>query len=259
VIQQQQRRHLPDLVLALSTVAVLTVGIFMAFLYAPTDRVQGHAQRIFYVHVPMAWLAYLAFTVVFVGSIGYLWKRSLRMDRLARSSAELGFLFTTLVLITGSIWGRPIWGAWWSWDARLTTTLILWFIYLGYFMVRSYAGDQERAARYAAVLGIVGMIDIPIIHMSVRWWRTLHPEPVVLDTSGPNLPGSMLATLLVCFLGFTLLYVYLLVQKTRLEFVRDRLAERELTAMLATGSREHDSRVNAGRMTPEASGRPEGI
>jgi heme exporter protein C len=137
--------------------------------------------------------------------------------------------------------------------------LILWFIYLGYFMVRSYAGDQERAARYAAVLGIVGMIDIPIIHMSVRWWRTLHPEPVVLDTSGPNLPGSMLATLLVCFLGFTLLYVYLLVQKTRLEFVRDRLAERELTAMLATGSREHDSRVNAGRMTPEASGRPEGI
>src|SRR5690606_2938963 len=151
-------------------VAIVLVGIYMAFQYAPTDRVQGHAQRIFYIHVPMAWLAYLAYAVLFVGAIGYLWKKDWKWDRLARASAELGFLFTSLVLISGSLWGRPIWGTWWQWEARLTTTLILWFIYLGYFMLRSYAGDREKAARHSAVLGIIGMIDIPIIHQSVKWW-----------------------------------------------------------------------------------------
>ena len=231
--------------LGLLTAAVLSVGIAMAFVYAPADRVQGDAQRIFYVHVPMAWLAYLAMAVVLVGSVGYMWKRSARMDRLARSSAELGFLFTTLVLITGSLWGRPIWNAWWQWEARLTTTLILWFIYIGYFMVRAYAGDRERGARYAAVLGIIGAIDVPIIHQSVKWWRTLHPDPIVLDTSGPNLPDSMLATLLVCLAGFTLLYAYLMVQKTRVEWARDVLAERELTALLAPAIQQPERRPAA--------------
>ena len=219
--------------LGLLTVAVLTLGIFMAFVYAPTDRDQGDAQRIFYVHVPMAWLAYLAMGVVLVGSVGYMWKRSARMDRLARSSAELGFLFTTLVLITGSLWGRPIWNAWWQWEARLTTTLVLWFIFIGYFMVRAYSGDAERGARYAAVLGIIGAIDVPIIHQSVKWWWTLHPEPIVLDTAGPNLPDSMLVTLLVCLVGFTLLYAFLMVLKMQIEWARDVLAERALTALLA--------------------------
>lgn len=224
------------LVQLLGFIAVSTVlgGIVMAFLYAPTDRIQGHAQRIFYVHVPMAWLAYLAYAVILVGSIGYLWKKDFKWDRLARASAELGFVFTTLVLISGSIWGRPIWGAWWQWEARLTTTLILWFIYLGYFVVRSYAGEPERAARFAAVLGIIGAIDIPIIHQSVKWWRTLHPEPVVLDTSGPNLPDSMLATLLVMFAGFTLLFGYLVIRKTQVETIRDRIADLELESMLAS-------------------------
>jgi len=226
----------PDLtvqLLGFVAIVLLTVGIFMAFVYAPMDAVQGQAQRIFYVHVPMAWLAYLAFGVILVGSIGYLWKRDMRWDRLARSGAELGFLFTTLVLITGSLWGRPIWNTFWTWDARLTTTLILWFVYLGYFMIRSYAADAERGARYAAVLGIVGAVDVPIIHLSVQWWRTLHPEPVVLDTTGPNLPNEMLWTLLVCFAGFTLMFAYLLIQKYRIEVVRDRLADRELEALLA--------------------------
>jgi heme exporter protein C len=242
--------------LGLLTVAVLTLGIFMAFVYAPTDRDQGDAQRIFYIHVPMAWLAYLAMGVVLIGSVGYMWKRSERMDRLARSSAELGFIFTTLVLITGSLWGRPIWNTWWQWEARLTTTLILWFIFIGYFMVRAYAGDRERGARYAAVLGIIGAIDVPIIHQSVKWWRTLHPEPIVLDTSGPNLPDSMLATLLVCMAGFTLLYTYLMVQKTRIEFAKDVLAERELTALL-TPVAEPAERRPAGQMPHEVSGAAE--
>ena len=210
---------------------VVFAGIAMAFLYAPTDRVQGHAQRIFYIHVPMAWLAYLAYGVLFVGAIGYLWKRDMKWDRLARSAAELGFLFTTLVLLTGALWGRPIWGTWWQWEARLTTTLVLWFIYLGYFMLRSYAGDRERAARHSAVLGIIGAIDIPIIHQSVEWWRTLHPEPVVLDTSGPNLPDSMLASLLVAFAGFTILFAYLVKLKVSVEAARDEIDEREMTRM----------------------------
>ncbi len=219
--------------LGIATVVVLTIGIFMAFVYAPMDSVQGQAQRIFYVHVPMAWLAYLAFGVILIGSVGYLWKRDMAWDRLARSGAELGFVFTTLVLITGSLWGRPIWNTFWTWDARLTTTLILWFIYLGYFMIRSYAADAERGARYAAVLGIIGAVDVPIIHLSVQWWRTLHPQPVVLNTGGPNLPNEMLWTLLVCFAGFTMLFAYLLVLKYRIEVARDRLADRELEALLA--------------------------
>lgn len=239
--------------LGLLTVAVLTVGIFMAFVYAPTDSVQGDAQRIFYIHVPMAWLAYLAMGVVLIGSVGYMWKRSERMDRLARSSAELGFLFTTLVLITGSLWGRPIWNTWWQWEARLTTTLVLWFIFIGYFMVRAYAGDRERGARYAAVLGIIGAIDVPIIHQSVTWWRTLHPQPIVLNSGGPNLPNSMLATLMVCMAGFTLLYAYLMVQKTRVEWARDVLAERELTALLAPASETPDRRP-AGPVSRNVSG-----
>lgn len=223
---------LPTQTLGIATILTLLVGLYMAFLYAPPEALQGDTQRIFYVHVPMAWLAYLSFVVIFIGSVGYLWKRRATFDRLARCSAELGFVFTSLVLITGSLWGRPIWGTWWSWDARLTTTLILWFIYLGYFMVRAYAGDRDRAARYAAVLGIIGAVDLPIINQSVVWWRTLHPQPIVLNTSGPALPNSMLVTLLVSFAGFTLLYVYLMILKWRVETARDRLAERELTALL---------------------------
>lgn len=220
----------------LGLVSLITVGIglYMAFVYAPTDSVQGHAQRIFYIHVPMAWLAYFAYGFIFVGSVGYLWKKDLKWDRLARGAAELGFLFTTLVLISGSLWGRPIWGTWWEWDARLTTTLVLWFIYLGYFVIRSYAGDMRKGASWAAVLGLIGAIDIPIIHLSVQWWRTLHPQPVVLDTSGPNLPNSMLVSMLVMFFAFTLLFVYLLIQKVRIEKARDVIAEHELQRMLAS-------------------------
>lgn len=245
-------------VLGLLSVVVLTAGIFMAFVYAPADRVQGDAQRIVYVHAPMAWLAYVSAAALFVGSIGYLWKRSMEMDRLGRSAAELGFLFTTLTLITGSIWGRPIWGTWWEWDARLTTTLILWFIYLGYFMVRAYAGDRERGARYASVLGIIGMIDVPIIHMSVKWWRTLHPEPVVIDTSGPNMPDSMLVTLLVCFIGFTLLFGHLLIQRMQIEAVKDAIEERELTALLRGESSQQPSRLRSATVAPESSSPVEG-
>lgn len=209
----------------LGVASLILVPLSMAaiFLYAPAERVQGNVQRLFYLHLPLAWIAYLAFFIVFVGSLLYLWRRDDRWDHLAQAAAELGVVFTTLVLITGSIWARPIWGTWWSWDARLTTTLVLWFIYVGYVMVRSYAPDERRGARYAAVLGIVGFLDVPIVHQSVTWWRTLHPEPVVAAAGGPNMPATMLQTLILCLVAFTVLFAWLLEQRFRLERLRAEL------------------------------------
>jgi len=201
----------------------LIAALYGALVYAPTERIQGPVQRIFYFHVPSAWVAYLAFFVVFVASIAYLWRRSAFWDRLGRASAEVGVAFATLTIITGSIWARPIWGTWWTWDARLTTTLILWFIYLAYLALRSYVSDPNRAARYAAILGIIGFVDVPIIHMSVVWWRTLHPEPVVVRAGGPALEPPMLAALFLGLVAMTLLYVYLLIHWVMVEEVRDDL------------------------------------
>jgi heme exporter protein C len=182
--------------------------------------VQGIAQRIFYFHVPMAWTAYLAFFVVLVASIGYLWTRDLRWDTVARASVEIGLLFTTLVLITGSLWGKPIWNTWWTWDARLTSTLVLWFIYVAYVMLRAYTPDLERGARFGAVLGILGFLDVPIVHFSVQWWRGLHPSPVVVRPD-PQLPPEMRLTLVVCVTAMVLLYATFMVYRTQLERLRD--------------------------------------
>ena len=219
--------------LGIAAAVVLLFDLAAIFLYAPTERLQGPVQRIFYVHVPLAWIAYLAFFVVFVASGLYLWKRSPRWDRLARASAEIGVVCTTLVLVTGSLWAKPIWGTWWSWDARLTTTLVLWLIYLAYLVLRAYVEEPGRAARYAAVLGIVGFVDVPIIHQSVVWWRTLHPGPtVVQESGGTGLPPAMLTTLALSLVAFTLMYVYLLLEKLHIERTRDERA-RPAAASLA--------------------------
>lgn len=203
------------------TMALITLTMFLALLYAPNDDFQGLTQRIFYVHVATAWIAYLSFFVVFIGSVMFLVKRNEKWDHLAYASAELGVVFTTLVLITGSLWGRQIWGTWWVWDARLTSTLVLWLIYVGYLMLRNSSGDTPRTARFAAILGIVGFVDVPIIHMSVTWWRTLHPEPIVLRPGdGPQLPAIMLATMLLSVFSFTLLYFWLLQLRYRQEGLR---------------------------------------
>jgi heme exporter protein C len=212
--------------LVAATGLVSTLALALAVFYAPTDRVQGIVQRTFYFHVPMAWVAYLAFFVVLVASVMYLWKRDLRWDAVARASAEIGIVFTTLVLVTGSLWGKPIWNTWWTWDARLTSTLVLWFIYVAYLMLRAYTPDTERGARFGAVLGIVGFLDVPIIHFSVQWWRTLHPEPVVVR-SNPQAPPEMIATLLVALLAMTLVYATLLMFRTELERTRDENTELE--------------------------------
>jgi heme exporter protein C len=206
--------------LAAATGAMGLVALVMVVLYAPTERVQGVAQRIFYFHVPMAWTAYLAFFVVLVASVAYLWTRDLRWDAVARASVELGLLFTTLVLITGSLWGKPIWNTWWTWDARLTSTLVLWFIYVAYVMLRAYTPDLERGARFGAVLGILGFLDVPIVHFSVQWWRGLHPSPVVVRPD-PQLPPEMQLTLAVCAIAIILLYATFMVYRIQLEQLRD--------------------------------------
>jgi heme exporter protein C len=202
--------------LGLMALLAVLVGLYLAFFYAPADALQGDVQRIMYVHVPTAWIAFFAFFVVFVASVVYLWKRWPEADRLAYASAEIGVLFTALTLIDGSIWGKPTWGTWWTWDARLTTTAILLVIYVGYLMLRSFVEEPERRARLAALVGIIGFIDVPIIYMSVLWFRTLH-QPPSIQAGGVTMPESMLFTLLFNFSAYTLVYFFFLVKRVRLE------------------------------------------
>ena len=202
-----------NILLGLSLVLMVT-AMYLVFVYVPTEREMGIVQRIFYLMVPMGWLAMLSFFVVFIGSILYLTKRENKWDILARSSAEVGLIFTTLALIVGSIWAKPIWGVWWSWESRLTATLVLWFIYVAYFMVRSFAAEESRGARFAAVVGIIGFIDIPIIGMATTLWRGLHP-PLIIFQGG--IAPSMLLTLLVSIAAFTALYLLLLVQRVSMK------------------------------------------
>jgi heme exporter protein C len=200
----------------------MLADLYLIFLVAPTDSVLGQVQRIFYFHVPLAVLSFLSFFLVFVASVGYLIRRSQKLDSLAHASAEVGVIFVTLALITGVIWARPVWGVWWTWEPRLTTTLILWLIYVAYMMVRSYAPNRARGAVYAAVVGIIGFVDVPIVYYSVQWWRSIHPSPVVgpLAEAG-SLHPTMLAVLLFSFLAFLALFVYLVVERTALRNAED--------------------------------------
>ena len=187
---------------------VAMAGVYLLALgYTPLEARQGAAQKIFYVHVPAAWSAMVAFTLVGLVSILYLWLRDERLDAFAASSAEVGLVFSVIMLTTGPIWGKPIWGTWWTWDARLTLTLILFLLFVGYMTLRSAVHDPAERARFAAVLGIMGMVLVPFIHLSVYLFRTLHPMPIVLKPSSPSLPPEMLRTLLLGFLATTVLYV----------------------------------------------------
>jgi heme exporter protein C len=199
----------------LSAVA-LASGAVLGLLVAPRELTQGNVQRIMYVHVPSVWVAYLAFGVVFVASIAYLWKRAAGADRLAHASAEVGVVFTGITIASGAIWGKPTWGTWWTWDARLTSVAILFVMYVGYLLVRAMIDDPERGARYAAVLGIVAALDIPLVHFSVYWWRTLHQPPSIVKPGPATMPGIILAALLVNFAAFTILYLYFVTKRVGL-------------------------------------------
>jgi heme exporter protein C len=184
-----------------------------ALAYTPVERLQGLAQKIFYVHVPSAWSAMLAMGLVGLSSILFLLLKDERFDRFAASSAEVGTVFCGVMLTSGPLWAKPIWGTWWTWDARLTLTLFLFFLFVGYLLLRGAVQEPGLRARYSAVLGICGLVLLPFIHLSVYLFRTLHPMPIVLKPSAPSLPGTMLITLLTSFLVFTVLYVGFVTQR----------------------------------------------
>jgi heme exporter protein C len=195
--------------LTLASLGVLGVLLLHAlvFFWVPTESSMGVIQRIFYIHVPSAWVAFFAFGIVALTSAVYLWLGDERLDQAAVCAAEGGMVFTTVVLLTGPLWGKIAWGTYWTWEPRLTLTLLLWFIYLGYFLVRSSTENPERGRRFAAVVGILGALNIPLIHVSVLWFRGLHPTPVVMKPDGPTLAPPMLVTLMVGLLSFTLLFL----------------------------------------------------
>ncbi len=194
----------------------LAAGLILAFGVAPREEIQGNVQRIMYLHVPSVLVAYLAFVVVLVASIAYLARRSEAADRLAQASAESGVLFTGITIASGAIWGKPTWGTWWTWDARLTSVAILFVMYLGYLLLRTMVEDRERAARYSAVLGIVAALDIPLVHFSVYWWRTLHQPPSILKPGPSTMAPVFLVVLLVNLAAFILLYAWFVSKRTRL-------------------------------------------
>lgn len=209
--------------LGITATAAAILASWMGLVWAPTDAVQGDVYRVLFVHVPTAWLAYLAFVVVFLASIGWLWTRRPWFDALAVASAEIGVLFTGLFIVAGSIWAKPTWGVWWTWDPRLVTTAVMFVMYVGYLLLRSLSTDFERRATRAAVLGIVAVVDIPIVHLSVLWMNSQHQLPTVLRAGGsPSLDASMGMTLGVSVIAFTLVYFALLAERMSIEQRRQR-------------------------------------
>jgi len=226
----------PNSVHLLITLAWMLLAFWMIFLYAPQELTMGEVQRIFYIHAPLAWVAGTAYTIVFLSSVIYLWKRSSRADDLAHAAGEVGFIFCSSLLFTGPLWAKPVWGIWWTWDARLTLTFVLWLLFVSYLMLRSYVSSPGRAATLAAVVGIIGFVDVPIDYMAIRWWRTQHPQPVIAGGEGSGLDPRMFLTFMVCVGAFHCLFSYLLAQRFRLARAR-----RELSALrrtLATRSSE---------------------
>ncbi len=222
----EDRRRI-DWLLTLAVVAVAATFV-RAIFFTPAEARQGLAQKIFYVHAPSAFIGlYIAFGLVAVAGVLYLWLRDERLDRIAASSAEVGVVYMTVVLITGPMWGKPIWGTWWTWDARLTLTLFIWFVFLGYLILRGAIDDHGTRARYSAVLGVLGALLVPFIHLSVYLFRTLHPMPIVLKPGRPSLPNSMLATFAMSFVSFSLLFVALLRARYRLAERADALEVEE--------------------------------
>ena len=224
--------QLPSLKTALAVITgvMMLVDLYFIFMVAPTDSVLGHVQRVFYFHVPIAIMSFLAFFVVFIGSIGYLIKQTPKWDAIAHASAEVGVVFVTLALLTGIIWARPVWNTWWTWEPRLTTTMILWLIYVAYLMVRSYAPSQSKGAVYGAVVGIVGFVDVPIVYYSVVWWRSIHPSPVVGPfAQADSLDGSMALILLYSFITFIFFFAYMVMERMELRKTGEALGRIRFT------------------------------
>ena len=198
-----------DYILPALVFVTMLAALYMVGFHAPVEREQGVVQKIFYFHVPSAWVAFLAFFVVFVCSFRYLTSRDKRWDNRAAAAAEVGVMFCTLVLVTGPVWAKPVWGIWWTWDPRLTLTLVLWLIYVAYLLLRHYVAAAEKRATLSAVLGIIGFVDVPLVYFAIRWWRTQHPQPVFGGGEDSGMDPRMAATLWVCVAAFTLVFVYI--------------------------------------------------
>jgi heme exporter protein C len=232
----------------LGGLSVLALGVLALFglWIAPPDAVQSDAQRLMYLHVPTAWIAYLAFGVTAIGSALWLWRRTRAAvwDRLAGASAEIGVLFTGVTLVLGSLWGRPVWGIWWAWDARLVTTAVLFFLYLGYLALRHVPAAPDTRAKRCAIAALVAFVDVPIVHFSVTWWRTLHQQATVFNPElSAHIHGVMAFTLWFGVCAFTLLYVYLLDRRYRLLALEEGREEREVERAIA-------ERIGAGAAPP---------
>ena len=202
-------RRTAGVVLLVGSALMMALTLYMVFLWVPTEQNLGVSQRIFYFHVPLGWIGMVSIMVVAVASILHLVTGKQKWDDLAYSTAEIGIIFASLILVTGAVWAKPVWGVWWTWDAKLTTTLVLWFIYVGYLMVRAYGPAGTQGRRFASVIALIGAIDAPIIYKATDWWRSAHPE----NNIPSDLNGQMLLTLLVSVLTFTVLYVYLLMER----------------------------------------------
>lgn len=205
--------------LGAASVLTLAVAAYAALRIAPPDGLMGEVQRIMYIHVPTAWVGFLAFFIVFAASIAYLATKNRKWDRVAHSAAELGVVFIGLTIVLGAIWGKPTWGVWWTWDPRLTTSALLLIIYLGYLALRGFLDDPDRRARTSAAIGIIGFLDVPVVYLSVLWWRTLHQPP----SSPETIARPMLLTLWLGVAAFTLLFAFLMSQRMRLAQLEDRL------------------------------------
>jgi heme exporter protein C len=225
---------LSKLFLAL-TVAALGFAAYQALVVAPTEQTMGNVQRIFYYHVPSAWTAFLLFFANFLASVVYIWKRNAAADAIAAATAEVGVVFCTVVLVTGPIWARPVWGIWWTWDARLTTTLVLWLIYVSYLVLRRYSTGSQTAL-LAAALAIFGFVDVPIVYMTIRWFRTQHPSPVIGGGEGSGLDPSMWPPLLWNWLAFSMLAIILVVVRYRLQRLEEDVEQQHAQAALQGGA-----------------------
>ena len=210
------------LVLVSAGVATILVVHWMVVFWAPTEAGQGIVQRIFYIHVPAAWTTFVAFGVVALASAAYLWLEDERADAAAAAAAEGGLIFGAIMLISGPLWGRIAWGTYWTWEPRLTLTLLLWFTYLGYFLIRGSVANPRKGRRFAAVVAVIGSLNIPLIHVSVTWFRSLHPEAVVIRPDGPAAPPEMVATLLTSLAGFIMLFFGLFLFRYAVELLSRR-------------------------------------
>ncbi len=226
-MKENRYRDLPGLILALASAVAVLTALGMVFLYAPREATMGDVQRIFYFHVSSAWVGFFAFFVTFLAGILYLIRGERRWDILALSSVEVGLTFITMAVITGSLWARPVWGTYWTWEPRLTISAVQLLIYIAYGMLRRAVEGPERQARFAAVYGIVAFVTVPLSWFAIRWWRTIHPE--ILSGGDMALTPRMVQTLLVSLAAFSLLYATLLRQRIRLERFADALAALKMT------------------------------